>query len=138
MKTYSEMIKYQTFSERFRYLQMPSKIGIETFGYERYINQAFYHSAEWHSVRDKVIVRDEGCDLGILDRPIYKHIRVHHMNPISTEDFERERFQIILDPACLVCVSFDTHNAIHYGTEYSVKIPVGFRRKGDTTPWIAS
>ena len=138
MKTYTEMIKYSTFMERFKYLQMPSKIGIDTFGFERYINQAFYHSAEWRSVRDKVIVRDEACDLGILDRPIYGHIRVHHMNPISTEDFERERFQIILDPECLVCVSMDTHNAIHYGNEYALKMPVGFRKKGDTIQWKAS
>ena len=138
MKTYTELTRYKTFSERFDYLRMPSKIGIDTFGFERYINQAFYHSSEWRSVRDKVIVRDEACDLGILDRSIYGHIRVHHINPISIEDFERERFQLILDPEYLICVSFDTHNAIHYGTGYSLKIPVGFRKKGDTTPWTAS
>ena len=138
MKTYTELTRYKTFSERFDYLRMPSKIGIDTFGFERYINQAFYHSSEWKDVRHKVIVRDEACDLGILDRPIYGHIRVHHMNPINVHDFERGNWQIILDPEYLICVSLDTHNAIHYGNELSMKIPVGFRKKGDTTPWRVS
>lgn len=135
MKTYTEMAKLQTFKERFEYLKMSSKIGIDTFGFERFINQAFYKSLEWRDVRNRVILRDEACDLGILDRPIYGHIRVHHMNPISVEDFERERYQKILDPEGLVCVSLDTHNAIHYGNEWSLKIPVGFRKEGDTKLW---
>ena len=135
MKTYTEMAKLQTFKERFEYLKMSSKIGIDTFGFERFINQAFYKSLEWRDVRNRVILRDEACDLGILDRPIYGHIRVHHMNPISVEDFERERYQKILDPEGLVCVSLDTHNAIHYGNELSLKIPVGFRKEGDTKLW---
>ena len=135
MKTYTELSKLLTFKERFEYLKMSSKIGIDTFGFERFINQAFYKSLEWRDVRNRVILRDEACDLGILDRPIYGHIRVHHMNPISVEDFERERYQKILDPEGLVCVSLDTHNAIHYGNEWSLKIPVGFRKEGDTKLW---
>ena len=135
MKTYTELSKLLTFKERFEYLKMSSKIGIDTFGFERFINQAFYKSLEWRDVRNRVILRDEACDLGILDRPIYGYIRVHHMNPISVEDFERGRYQKILDPEGLVCVSLDTHNAIHYGNEWSLKIPVGFRKEGDTKLW---
>lgn len=135
MKTYTELCKYRTFEERYEYSRLASKVGIITFGFDRHINQVFYTSYEWRKVREKVIVRDEASDLGINDRPIYGDIRVHHLNPISVEDFERERFQVILDPEFLICVSFDTHNAIHYGTTLSLKIPVGFRKKGDTELW---
>ena len=135
MKTYSEMLSFQTFKERYNYLRLTGQIGIATFGFDRHINQSFYTSYEWKNVRECVIVRDEACDLGIKERPIYGHIRVHHLNPITVEDFERERFSVMIDPEYLVCVSLDTHNAIHYGTESSLLIPVGIRKKGDTSLW---
>lgn len=135
MRTYSEMLRYRTFKERYNYLRLIGQIGIATFGFDRHINQSFYTSYEWKHVRELVIARDEACDLGIKERPIYGHIRVHHLNPITVEDFERERFQVMIDPEYLVCVSLDTHNAIHYGTESTLLIPVGVRKKGDTALW---
>ena len=135
MKTYTNLIQHETFLERYNYLRMTSQIGVATFGFDRHLNQSFYTSYEWKKIREKVILRDSACDLGILDRPIYGHIRVHHMNPITVEDFERERFQVILDPEYLICVSLDTHNAIHYGVEKSLKIPMIDRKKGDTRLW---
>jgi len=138
MKTYTNLIQHETFLERYNYLRMTSQIGVATFGFDRHLNQSFYTSYEWKKIREKVILRDSACDLGILDRPIYGHIRVHHMNPITVEDFERERFQVILDPEYLICVSLDTHNAIHYGVEKSLKIPMIDRKKGDTRLWGAS
>ena len=137
MKTYSELSKLKTFEERFRYLQETSKIGEETFGFDRYANQQFYRSKKWRDVRDKVIIRDGACDLGIEGREIPKNAIIHHLNPITMEQIIN-RDPIIFDPDNLITVSHRTHNAIHYGNEDQLlKGPVE-RKQGDTCPWKAS
>lgn len=134
IKTYSELIHLPTFEERFKYLQMRGSVGRETFGFDRYLNQNFYRSAEWKRVRDKVIVRDNGCDLGINDRPIAGKIMIHHMNPITDKDILNVT-EFLLNPEYLICVSHNTHNAIHYGDEdLLIKDPI-VRTKNDTCPW---
>lgn len=133
-RTYSELIRLPTFEERFRYLKLHGTLGIATFGFDRYMNQNFYTSREWKLVRNEVIVRDSSCDLGILDRPIFEAIRVHHMNPITIEDFENGT-DAILDPEFLICVSLNTHNTIHFGDEKSLYHLPKERRKGDTKLW---
>lgn len=134
IKTYSELILLPTFEERFRYLHLNGSVGKETFGFDRYLNQNFYRSAEWKRVRDKVIIRDNGCDLGIEDRLIYGNVLIHHMNPINDKDIYNLT-DILLNPEYLICVSHNTHNAIHYGNEeLLVKAPI-VRTKNDTCPW---
>ena len=134
IRTYSELIQLPTFEERFRYLQLSGSVGKETFGFDRYINQNFYRSSAWKMVRDRVIVRDNGCDLGIDDRIIYGKILIHHMNPINDEDI-LNMTDILLNPEYLICVTLDTHNAIHYGDEdLLIKDPI-VRFKNDTCPW---
>ena len=135
MKTYSELIKIPTFDDRFRYLKIGGKVGEDTFGSNRYLNQMFYSSPEWKRVRDYVIARDEGCDLAILDRPILDRIYIHHLTPILEDDILKHS-DWILDPEFLVCVSNDTHNAIHYGDE-SILYRTRFatRSPNDTSPW---
>lgn len=134
IKTYSELTKLSTFEERFRYLRLSGSVGKETFGFDRYINQNFYRSAAWKRVRDKVIVRDCGCDLGIEDRTISGKIMIHHMNPITDKDIVNLT-DILLNPEYLICVSHNTHNAIHYGDEnLLIKDPI-VRTKNDTCPW---
>lgn len=134
MRTYTELKRLITFEERFRYLQLKGFVGEDTFGFDRWINQQFYRSAEWKRVRDIVIVRDNGCDLGDPDRPIYGRILIHHMNPIRKEDFN-ENPDYLLNPDYLVCVSHDTHNAIHYGDEKLLKKEWTPRKPNDTCPW---
>ena len=134
IKTYSELISLPTFEERFRYLQLKGSVGKDTFGFDRYLNQNFYRSAEWKRVRDQVIIRDEGCDLGIDDSMIGGKILIHHMNPINNKDIINLA-DILLNPEYLICVSHNTHNAIHYGDEdLLIKGPV-IRTKYDTCPW---
>lgn len=134
IRTYSELIQFPTFEERFRYLQLSGSVGKETFGFDRYLNQNFYRSSAWKRVRDQVIVRDNGCDLGIDDRIIYGKILIHHMNPINDEDI-LNMTDILLNPEYLICVTLDTHNAIHYGDDdLLIKEPV-VRFKNDTCPW---
>lgn len=134
IKTYSELVTIPTFEERFKYLQLKGVVGKDTFGFDRYLNQKFYRSAEWKRIRDQVIVRDCGCDLGIEDRVIYGKILIHHMNPISEIDIVRAT-EFLLNPEYLICVTHNTHNAIHYGDEdLLVKGPV-VRTKNDTCPW---
>lgn len=134
IKTYSELITLPTFEERFRYLQLGGTIGEETFGFDRYINQQFYQSPEWRALRNHIIVRDCGCDLGIEGREIYKYIVIHHMNPITKEDI-LSRSDLVMNPEYLICVSPNTHRAIHYGDEsLLITVPVE-RRKNDTCPW---
>ena len=134
IRAYSELIQLPTFEERFRYLQLTGKVGKETCGFDRYINQNFYRSAAWKRVRDKVIVRDNGCDLGIDDRMIGGKILIHHMNPITDRDII-DLTSILLNPEYLICVSHSTHNAIHYGNEdLLIKEPI-IRTKNDTCPW---
>lgn len=134
IRTYSELIAIPTFEERFNYLKLDGRVGEDTFGFDRYINQKFYRSAEWKRIRDQVIIRDNGCDLGIEDRIIYDRVLIHHMNPISINDI-RYATDILLNPEYLICVAHRTHNAIHYGNEDQLlKGPV-IRTPFDTCPW---
>lgn len=134
IKTYSELIKLPTFIERYRYLRLTGRVGEDTFGFDRYLNQVFYKSKEWQRIRDKVIVRDNGCDLGIEDREIYGKILIHHMNPITDKDILNVT-DILLNPEYLICVSHITHNAIHYGDESLLITEPIVRTKNDTCPW---
>lgn len=134
IRTYSELITIPTFEERYRYLKIGGKVGEETFGFERYLNQEFYKSHEWQSIRKQVIVRDLGCDLGIKDREIHGKIIVHHMNPITIDDII-EASDFLLNLEYLICTLKSTHDAIHYGDEsLLIKAPVE-RTKNDTCPW---
>lgn len=135
IKTYSELITLPTFEERYRYLKLNGRVGEDTFGFDRYLNQLFYQrSQEWKAVRDYVIIRDNGCDLGIEGREIAGKIYVHHINPIAKEDLLRNS-KWIIDPEFLICTSKRTHDAIHYGDEnLLIKDPI-IRRSNDTCPW---
>lgn len=133
IKTYSELISLPTFEDRFNYLKMYSNVGNETFGNERFINQRFYRSREWADIRNQIIIRDCGCDLAVKGCDIFGKIIIHHMNPIMLEDIT-EFSDFLVNPEYLVCVSHDTHNAIHFGTEkYSNKYEE--RRPNDLCPW---
>lgn len=134
IKTYSELITIPTFEERFRYLRLQGVVGIDTFGFDRYLNQKFYRSVEWKRIRDEVIIRDNGCDLGIEDRMIYGKILIHHMNPITDYDI-RHMTDALLNPEYLICVTHRTHNAIHYGDEDLLITAPIIRTKNDTCPW---
>ena len=134
IKTYSELITIPTFEERFEYLKLDGQVGIETFGFDRYLNQAFYKSDEWLSIRDYVITRDNGCDLGMEGYEIYGRILIHHINPITKDDII-QRSRILLDPENLITTVKRTHDAIHYGdSNLLMKAPIE-RRKNDTCPW---
>lgn len=128
------MIALPTFEERYQYLKLGGKVGEETFGFDRYLNQIFYKSKEWRSIRDYVIVRDNACDLGIEGREIHERILIHHMNPISAEDIIN-RSDFLLNPEYLISTINNTHNAIHYGDEDILfKDPIE-RTPFDTCPW---
>ena len=135
IRTYSELITLPTFEDRYEYLKINGKIGEETFGFDRYINQQLYQrSQKWKSIRDKVIIRDNGCDLSMEGYEIWGKIIIHHMNPITIEDIERES-DFVFNPEYLISTSLNTHNAIHYGDENSlIKAPIE-RTKYDTCPW---
>ena len=135
IRTYSELITLPTFEDRYEYLKLNGKIGEETFGFDRYINQQLYQrSQKWKSVRDKVIIRDNGCDLSMEGYEIWGKIMIHHMNPITIEDIERES-DFVFNPEYLISTSLNTHNAIHYGDEnLLIKAPIE-RTKYDTCPW---
>lgn len=134
IRTYSELIKLPTFEERFRYLQLNGVVGKETFGFDRYMNQVFYRSQRWKEIRDQIIIRDNGCDLGIEDRAIYGRVIIHHMNPLSFDDIEKES-AYLLNPEYLICVTHNTHNAIHYGDEKLLMTAPVERSRYDTCPW---
>ena len=128
------MIQYSTFEDRFKYLQLKGRVGEETFGFDRWLNQKFYKDPEWLRIRDEVIIRDNGCDLAIPGREIYSRILIHHMNPITKDDI-LQRSKYLLDPEYLICTIKNTHDAIHYGDEnLLVKGPVE-RKPNDTCPW---
>lgn len=134
IRTYSELSQLATFEERYRYLRLGGYVGKETFGFNRWINQMFYKDSEWLKVRDIVIMRDNGCDLGIKGREIYSKIIVHHMNPITKADI-LDRSKFLLDPEYLICTVKNTHDAIHYGDEsLLITLPIE-RSKNDTCPW---
>lgn len=135
IRTYSELITLPTFEERYEYLRLDGVVCEETFGFDRYLNQEFYQrSQEWKRIRDYVIIRDQGCDLGIEGREIRGKILVHHMNPITKDDIlQQSRF--LLDPEYLICTLKSTHDAIHYGDEnLLMKGPIE-RKANDTCPW---
>lgn len=134
IKTYSELIRIPTFIERFRYLKLDGKVGIDTFGHDRYLNQALYTSLEWRSFRRDIILRDNGCDLGCEDYEIHGNILVHHINPITVEDVIRRDFKIF-DPENAISTQLNTHNAIHYGDESLLITEPIVRTKYDTCPW---
>lgn len=134
IRTYTDLMKLRNFEERFNYLKLDGKVGLDTFGHERFLNQTFYKSDEWKKVRDYCIIRDKGCDLAVFERPIYGTIFVHHMNSITKKDI-LERNPNIFDPEFLVCVSFNTHNAVHYGDIRLCVKEYNPRTKNDTIPW---
>ena len=133
-KTYHEMLEYKTFKDRYKYLRLIGYVGEDTFGFNRFVNQQFYTSRMWRSVRSQVIIRDNGCDLACPDRPILGKIYIHHINPVSLEQLEDED-PILFDLNNLVCVSHTTHNAIHYGDESTLIEDYVPRRPDDTTLW---
>lgn len=134
IKTYSELITLPTFEERFQYLRLDGIVGESTFGFDRYLNQIFYQSQKWKQIRDFVIIRDNGCDLGVEGYEIYGRILIHHMNPITIKDIERES-EFLLDPEYLITTVHNTHNAIHYGDENLLITAPIERTKYDTCPW---
>jgi hypothetical protein len=136
MRTYSELIQIPDFLGRYNYLKCTSYVGQETFGFDRWLNQVFYKSPEWRRLREIVIVRDGGCDLGISDRLITGRIVIHHINPIRKEDIVNRNLDSILNAEYLICCSHNTHEAIHYGNENILtpdKIPE--RKPDDMIPW---
>ena len=134
LKTYAELQKRTAFLSRFRYLSLGGQLGAATFGFDRHLNQAFYGSKLWKDVRDEVIIRDDGCDMGLPGHAIFDRVLVHHMNPIQVQDLLHFN-EAILDPEYLICVSTQTHNAIHFGDERQLPRPFIERRPGDTDLW---
>lgn len=134
LRTYRELRTLPTFIERYRYLRIGGVIGDSTFGFQRFLNQTLYTTKRWRKVRDDVILRDNGCDLGILDRRIDDCIIVHHMNAITIEDIQNGN-EDVFNPEYLICTSLDTHNAIHYGDERLLARDPIERTAGDTCLW---
>lgn len=134
LRTYSELAQLSTFRERFEYLKLDGTIGEDTFGFNRYLNQIFYKSKEWAAVRREVIIRDNGCDLGMDGYEIRGKILIHHMNPIRQQDILR-RSDLLLNPEYLITTVLSTHNAIHYGDEKLLPIVPLERSRNDTCPW---
>lgn len=135
IKTYSELILLPTFEERYEYLRLSGVVGEITFGVDRWLNQRFYKDPEWLAIRDDIILRDNGCDLGIPSREIHSKILIHHMNPIRKEDI-LNRSEFLLNPEYLICTTKRTHDAIHYSNkELLIKDPI-VRKPGDTCLWV--
>lgn len=134
IRTYSELSRLDSFKDRYNYLRLSGSVGKETFGFDRYLNQVFYRSQKWKALRDIVIVRDNGCDLGVEGYEIHGKIIIHHLNPITIKDIERES-DFLLNPEFLICTTHNTHNAIHYGDEGLLpSLPIQ-RTQYDTCPW---
>ena len=134
IRTYSELCQLSTFGDRFDYLRLNGSVGKDTFGFDRYLNQQFYRSREWKRIRDLVILRDNGCDLGVEGYEIRGRILIHHINPISVEDIHTMS-DLLMNPEYLICVSHRTHNAIHYGDESLIITAPIERTQNDTCPW---
>lgn len=134
IKSYQELIKFTTFEERLNYLKLNGSVGKETFGFDRYINQIFYHSYEWLSFRDKIIIRDNGCDLGVEGYEIFDSIIIHHINPITYDDIVNMN-PCVFDMNNAISTQLSTHNAIHYSNDGLLIKPVIERTKNDTCPW---
>lgn len=133
-RTYSELCQLKTFEERYDYLKIRGALGVKTFGFDRWVNQQFYKSHEWKTARDFVIVRDNGCDLGVPGYEIYSDALVHHMNPLTLRDIANGE-EWIIDPEFLITTSLQTHNAIHYGNESQLPRGPIVRKRGDTKLW---
>lgn len=134
-KKYREMIRFNNFEDRFNYLKLRGSVGIDTFGFDRYLNQNLYRSDEWKRARQQVIARDNGCDLGISGMEISGKIYVHHMNPLTKDDIF-ESSENLFNPEYLICVSHETHNAIHYGdSSYLERNKTANRTANDMSPW---
>jgi hypothetical protein len=134
IRTYSELRRLRTLRERYEYLRLHGEVGWSTFGFDRYINQQFYQSRQWRQVRNQIILRDQGCDLGVEGYEIHERIAIHHMNPMTVADISSGDSSI-LDPEFLIAVAHQTHNAIHYGDERLLPRPLVERRAGDTKLW---
>ena len=135
IRTYSELVRLPTFKQRYEYLRLGGSVGEDTFGFDRYLNQIFYKSKEWNRIRDQVIIRDHGCDLGLDGYEINDRILIHHMNPITKADI-LERTEFLLNPDYLISTMKRTHDAIHYGTYESLTDVFAIERtKNDTCPW---
>lgn len=134
IRTYTELSRLTTFEDRYNYLRLGGIVGKSSWGFDRYLNQAFYRSPQWKTARDRVIIRDGGCDLGIEDRAIFDRVIIHHMNPLTMEDIE-ERHDEIFDPEFLICVTHSTHLAIHFGDESQLLRLPPDRKPGDTLLW---
>lgn len=134
IRTYSELSQLDTYKERFLYLKLDGAVGHDTFGFDRYLNQKFYQSIEWKRIRDQVIVRDNGCDLGVDGYDIHARIYIHHMNPILPKDIV-DQTEFLLNPEYLICTTHSTHNAIHYGDEDLLILGPVERTPNDTCPW---
>ena len=135
IKTYSELLKLPTWDERFKYLKLDGQVGTQTFGQNRFLNQDFYRSKEWKRLRDFIILRDNGCDLAVEGMTIYGKIYIHHMNPVSESDIVHQS-DFLIDPEYLICVSFDTHNAIHFwDSQEVINNDWSPRQPNDTCPW---
>lgn len=133
-KKYSELIRLSTFMDRYQYLRLDGRVGIETFGYDRYLNQILYHTPEWRRFRRDIIIRDKACDLGCDGYELYDKILIHHINPITVDDV-LNRDPKIFDPNNVISTSLNTHNAIHYGDERLLVSEPIVRTKNDTCPW---
>nr|DAV53797.1 MAG TPA: HNH endonuclease bacteriophage, HNH Endonuclease, DNA.52A [Caudoviricetes sp.] len=134
IRTYSELSRLKTFKERYEYLRLDGVVGKNTFGFDRYLNQAFYKSKEWKDIRRFVIIRDNGCDLGVEGCEIHTNIIIHHMNPIRQDDI-LSRTDLLMNPEYLITTTLNTHNAIHYGTDELLATAPISRSKNDTCPW---
>ena len=134
-RTYSELIRLESFTDRFKYLKLNGKVGSETFGFDRYLNQMFYRSPEWRRLRREVIIRDNGCDLGIEGLEIHSDLYVHHMNPLAPQDIIEGNELALFNPDVLITTTHQTHNALHYGDERLLFEPVVSRSPGDTQLW---
>lgn len=134
LRTYSELIQIPTFKERYEYLRIKGVVGADTFGFDRWLNQKFYRSTEWKRIRNQVILRDNGCDLGVDGYDIYGRIIIHHMNPITMVDLVGAT-DYLINPEFLICTTHDTHNAIHYGDAELLQSDPIERKPNDTCPW---
>lgn len=135
MKTYTELVKLPTFADRFRYLMIGGNVGEETFGVKRWLNQVFYKTEEWKRFRRDIIIRDEGCDLGIKDRVYDYGLLVHHIEPITADDIANRNVSKLLNPDNVITTINRTHKAIHYGDESILYLEVVERKPNDTIPW---
>ena len=135
IRRYKNLSRINTFMERYKYLKLDGIVGETTFGFDRYLNQILYTSKRWRKTRDEIIIRDNGCDLGIEGYEIHREILVHHMNPITLEDIENDSDDIY-NPEFLICTTFNTHRAIHYGDEKLLPAVLIERRPNDTCPWL--